>query len=252
MGVCLALSQIDHKNIVLRGLPVLNRALQTGNLKPLRQLLKRMPFEESKELATNVRARIAALKKLKAPPMIIDVEKRRLLRASRPKEDVIDRATVDELRNVLGRWNSECRTLDLDKSHDLLHWYCDPSRRRREEGDWRWRRRKRKPSAFDYALHGYQAYPLDAAGQPVIKTGGMPDSSWYNPPEVVGQIASALAQVSINKWGKVDAAMSKSRYKPYCGDSKDRLEYAKGYFERFRVFYENASRRGFAVSVEYY
>lgn len=41
MGICLALFQVDHANIVVRGLPALNRALETGDLSPT--TLRKLP-----------------------------------------------------------------------------------------------------------------------------------------------------------------------------------------------------------------
>lgn len=62
MGVCLALCRIDHENIIVRGLPVFNRALNSGNLSALRKLLRSMPFEQSPELVKQLTARIAQLR----------------------------------------------------------------------------------------------------------------------------------------------------------------------------------------------
>jgi hypothetical protein len=254
LGIGLALFQIDHANVVVRGLPVLNRAQRTGDLVPLRELLGHLPFDESEERANHLRRVLRALRKNRAPPFLIESTKQRLASMRRPNPRALAGASLAELRELLGGWCREARTVDLDKAWDLLHWYCDPARRRRVDGYWRVQPAGFRPSAFDYAVHGRRPYPLDAGGQPVIHTGGSPDASDYNPPRVVARIAAAIERVSPERWEglgpKLEAAPEE--YRPYFADAENRLAYAREAFERFAQCYQGAARRGFGVSVEFY
>jgi hypothetical protein len=254
VGVCLAFCQVDHANVVVRGLPVLERVFRTGDPAPLRELLRSLPFEEDEELAAYYRERLARLREVDAPPFLIEAEERRLAGLRAPEPEALGRASLAELRALLGGWCREARTLDLDKAWDLVHWYSDPGRRRRALGDWRAQPAGFTPSAFDYALCGYGSYPRDAHGEPVFQTGGNPDESFYNPPEVVAGIAAALAGVAPADWGPLDAEMDAApeEQRPYLAELDERLEYAREAFDQLRAFYQRAAGRGFGVSVEYY
>jgi hypothetical protein len=254
LGVCLALYQIDHENIVVRGLPVLNRALETGDLLPLRQLLRHLPFDNAPEAAPRLRRVLKGLRKNKAPAFFIESTEKRLAGVHRPKPRFLAQASLEELRELLGGWCREARTLDLDKAWDLLHWYCDPGRRRRPHGEWRMQPAGFRPSAFDFALYGRERYPRDAGGLSVIRSGGNPDMSDYNPPQVVRRIAAAVARVRADRWERLDRRMARTpeESRPYLADVEDRLTYTREAFERFARFYQDAARRGFGVSVEPY
>jgi hypothetical protein len=254
LGICLALCQIDHEGIVEGALPLVNDAIRSGELAPLRAHLKSLAFDESDELAERLRQRVAALRELDAPVFLIEGTERRLANARRPEPATIDLASLDELRELVGGWCREARSLDLDKSWDLIHWYSDPVRRERADGDWRSRLPGFTPSPFDYAVHGHEPYPQGSDGQPVIRTGGDPDSSWYNPPAVVTEIAEAVRRVAVDDWPAIDRALRQvpRDAQPYLADCDDRLEYAREAFNRFACFYLAASKRRFGVSVEFY
>jgi hypothetical protein len=254
MGIGLALYQVDHPNIVLRGLPVLNEVLRSGDLGPLRELLMDLPFEQAEEVEAYYRERLARLREVAAPPLIIAGEEKRIASLQRPAAEAIDRASLEELREWLGGWCREARTLDLDKVWDLLHWYADPGRRQRLDGDWRSQPAGFSPSPMDYALYGYETYPQDACGQPIIGTGGSPDASWYTPPEVVARVAAAVVQVPTASWEAIDRdidALPEER-QPYLAGVEDRLQLVRELFEQFTEFYQKAARQGFGISVEFY
>jgi hypothetical protein len=253
VSTCLALVQIDHEGVVVQGLPALNHALRTGDLAPLRRLLQSLPFDEPQDLLDFLRDRLARLRQVKAPPVIIESEERRLASVRRPAPEHIEQASLEELRTLLGRWCAEARTLDLDSGWDLLHWYGDPGRRRRPIGDWRVQAGHVPPSAWDHALYGAEPYPLDAGGQPVIRTGGDPTAGWYNPPPVVARVAAALAALDTTDWDQIDAKMDgvQEDDEPYRVGVEDRLQYVRPLFEEFRDFYR-AAGRGFGVSTAYY
>ena len=250
----MALFQVDHDSVVARGLPVLNRALQTGDPTPLRQLLRDFSFDESEELADYFRKRVVRLREVGAPSGLIESEERRLASVRAPAPAAIDRASLEELREMLGGWCREARSVDLDKAWDLIHWYCDHGRRRRADGDWRAQPPGFRPSPFDYAVHGHEPYPRDARGEPVIRTGGSPDMSWYNPPDTVAEIAAAVSAVSVEEWEPIDSEIETVpvQYRPYLGDGAEHLEYARQAFARFARCYQAAAGRGFGVSVEFY
>jgi hypothetical protein len=250
----LALFHVDHNNVVVQGLPILNRAIETGELQPLRKLIKSLPFDESKELVVHFRKRVTKLKQVGAPQPIIEAEERRLASVVRPAPKSIDKASLEELRLMLGRWCSEARSVDLDKAWDLLHWFCDPARRRRKQGEWRGKGGAKQPSAWDYALHGHQAYPLDVSGQALIKTAGNEDDSSYNPPQIVVDIAAAISETSPDDWKKLDAKVNsgKAESQPYLAEIDNRLDYVGPIWQQFSQFYQKAASRGFGVSVEYY
>lgn len=254
MGISLALFQVDHENVVVRGLPVLNRALQTGDLGPLRQLLKDLPFDESEQLVEYFQKRVARLRKVGAPAVIIANEERRFASVRAPSPEAIDRASLEELREMLGAWCREARSVDLDKAWDLVHWYSDARRRAGHQGDWRERSADGPPSPLGCALHGHEPYPKDITGRPVIRTGGSVDMSSYNPPDIVTEIATTIEQVSPEAWEQIDREMKSiaERDRPYAGNSQDRMEYAREAFVRFAEFYRVAARRNFGVSVEFY
>jgi hypothetical protein len=245
MGVGLGLFQVDHANVVVRGLPALNHAIRTGDLSVLRALLGVLPFDDAKDQADELSQRLRRLREVAAPVAIIEVAERQLARVFRPTAEAIERATLEDLRGLLARWCPEPRTVDLDASWDLLHWYCDPGRRGRVVDDWR--RAGMQPSPFDHAFHGALPHPLDASGRPVIHTGGDPASSWYTPPEVVAGIAEAIAGVLVSDWAAIDKQLDSAPEdcQPVLASCPDRLEYASANFERVAWCYQEAARRGF-------
>jgi hypothetical protein len=252
MGVSLALVLIDHENVVARGLPVLSSAITAGDAAPLREFLRNLPFETNAELTRYYGDRLARLRAFEAPPMIIEAEERRLATMAPPTEEFLASAGLEDLRLLLGRWCSEARAVDLDKSWDLIHWYCDPERRQRAHGDWRFAQVV-APSPLDLALHGLGPYPTDCTGAPVIRTGGNVDGSYYNPPAVVAQIHEALQQVNPQSWQALDRDLEQlaEENRPYLWDA-DRLEYAGAYFDQLASCYQQAAARGFGVSCEFY
>lgn len=254
MGIGLALFQVDHDNTVVRGSPVLNRALRVADPTPLRELLKTLPFDESESVLEHLRHKLARLREVGAPAFFIEGMERRLLSATRPEPGALDQASLADLRLLLGGWCREARTTDLDKAWDLIHWFADSGRRQRLDGDWREQPEPFSPSAMDYAVYGREAYPADANGGPVILTGGSPDLSRYNPPDTVVVIARALAAISTEGWAGIDPEIDvlSEEQRPYLADINERLDYARGAFGRMRDWYERAARRGFGVSVEFY
>lgn len=254
MGICLALVQIDHEAIVDGALPFVNRAIESGDVAPLRKHLKSLAFEEPPGLVDSLRERVARLREVSAPAFLIEGAERRLVDARRPEPATIDRATLEVLCQLLGGWCRDARTVDLDKAWDLIHWYSDPARRERVDGDWRCQPAGFTASPFDFAIHGHEAYPCDARGNPVIHTAGSPEMSWYNPPAVVAEIAEAVKRVTVDEWPTVDRALLQVTRdaRPYLSDSEDRFPYVRAAFDRFADFYLTAAMRRHGVSVEFY
>jgi hypothetical protein len=254
VGVSLALFQVDHENAVVRGLPLLNHALQTGDLEPLRELILTLPFEQSKQLEDHIHARIARLRDLQAPPVVLAIEEQRLARTFPPSASEIVQAPLEQLRTWLGHWCPEPRTLDLDKLWDLLHWFCDPARRQRRSKGWYDEREGYEPSLFDHAFHGYETYPCDASGEPVIRTYGDPTASWYVPPDIVTDIARAFEAGSLGPWEEIEAELGRAPEdcRPYLWQIEDRRETVTTLLPRVRDFHVAAARRAFGVSVEFY
>jgi hypothetical protein len=253
MGISLALYQVDHTNIVVKGLALVNEALRTQKTENLRTFLKSLRFDESPELVEYFQNRVDRLREVEAPPMIIEWEEKRLASVLPPQPGFIDWLSLDELRAMLGSWCREARSIDLDKLWDLIHWYCDPNRRKRLDGGWRFLKYY-TPSAFDYAFHGEAPYPLDLCGDTVIRTGGLQEMSWYNSPQVVDQIAQAMSRTDCNDWDVIDEQMDSlsEEKRPYLSGIQDRLNSVMKTFSRLSAFYISAAYRGFGVSVEFY
>jgi hypothetical protein len=220
----------------------------------LRALLRELPFDESPDLMAVQERRLARLRQLNAPSVIIENEELALSQFRRPSGKLLDEAPLEELRSMLVRWNTRARTCDLSKLWDVLHWFCDEGRRQRVEGDWRLQRPNFQPSEIDFAIHGFERHPSDAAGQPIIVSGGMKDADWYNPPEVVRRIAHKLAGIDTSAWKSIDAELDQVPHEsqPYFGGLQERFACVTELFPRFCPFYRQAADRGFGVSVEFY
>jgi hypothetical protein len=253
MGIALTLFQVDHENLVVRGLPLLSRAEKTGDPGPLRALLAGVAFDESKEELDTLSHRAARLRQAGASGYRIAELERRLAWERRPTPEALARAELWELYWLLGRWSANARSLNLAKSWDLLHWYCDPGRRRRAEADWRAAVGPGTPSPFDLAFHGALEPARAGDGVPLFRTRGG-DPVRYNPPAVVRQAAAALAAASTAGWESIDAELEArpDGDRPYLGTIDNRLAYAGAYFPRLVHFYQGAARRGFGVSVEFF
>jgi hypothetical protein len=104
-------------------------------------------------------------------------------------------------------------------------------------------------------MYGHESYPQDATGEPVIRTGGSLDMSWYIPPAMVAKIAAAVSQVPIDAWEPIDTDLEtvSAQDRRYLAESAAAdLELAREAFGRSAECYQVAADRGFGVSVEFY
>jgi len=189
MSVTLDLRLIDHEHIVVRGLPVVNDAIRNKDPDILRNYLATLPVNVDQATVDFCTRRIAKLRKLKAPDIIIQNEEQALRRANgaayQPEE--FRTASFDELRELLGSWcwMSHCYSLN---SGSELGWFLYPTAGpdgyplypNHRLGD-------PAQNVLDMAIHGSIDYPKDDLGDSVVRTRGstQPDCYGYNPPETV-------------------------------------------------------------------
>jgi hypothetical protein len=265
MGVTLHLRLIDHERIVTRGLEVVNEAIRTGNPELLRDYLSGLPIEINPEVVEFHTLRLARLREVDAPEVVIENEVRFLQRATGEayQPEAYRSATLDELRNLLGTWCWQSYTYDLGKLWDELFWFLEPLAGpddhpldpiRSSVGD-------QSQSPFSRALQGSVPYPVDDQGQSIIRTLGSeePDCSGYNPPEACISILEALRSVDPATWSRHVAFRRELWQRTYPGWDEEEiirrvetdLEMAREAFPVLLAAYTKAVERRYGISCEY-
>jgi hypothetical protein len=248
MGVSLALVAIDHEAIVERGLAVLNDAIAAGDPEKLRAYMRGLAVDVDPAIVAVHEKRLATLKSMNAPRVILENEKRLLTQAKDPRAG-LDEARLPELRGRLGAWCFRSRDCDIDKLWDVVHWFCDPKRRKHKLDEPRFPDdKKAKPTTFDLAIHGEAPGPTDADGEPFF--GDAMDPVRYNPPATTQKIAKALAAVDKSGWPALAKKLDDDAC--YLGGLQDALGAATEARERLARFYARFAERGFGVSVSFY
>jgi hypothetical protein len=130
MGVTLDLRLIDHERIVFGGLRIVNEALRHQDPARLRAYLAELPIDVDPVVVEFRKERLAKLRELAAPEIIIQ-NKERLLRLANGdayRAEEFAKAPLDELRELLGTWCWMSHSYGLDKAWDE-HWFLEPARR---------------------------------------------------------------------------------------------------------------------------
>jgi hypothetical protein len=265
MGVTLDLRLIDHERIVVRGLQAVNTALRLGDPELLRQYLAELPIDVDSSIVEFRTSRLATLRDLNAPEIIIRNEERFLDMANGEayRPEAFQNATLDELRQLLGTWCWISHSYSLDKAWDELHWFLEPVAGpdahplhplRLNVGD-------PDKTVITKAFQGAGDYPKDALGDPVIRSLGSsePDCSGYNPPETCAVILEALQRVEPVRWEEhvpfrrelYRRAFPDMENEEIAGRVEDELAYAREMFPVLITVYSKAVERGYGVSCEY-
>jgi hypothetical protein len=154
---------------------------------------------------------------MNAPKVFLENEERFLGLATGEayRREVLASKSLDELREILGRWCFVQNSFAVNKD-------CIP--RNPKVGD-------PQASALDWAFGGAAKSPLDDAGQPIIRTCGSQedDCFGYNPPGVIGHIRSALQT-------EIVAAQT---------------EPVRQALAAVQIIYQTAADRNFGVACEY-
>ncbi len=237
MGVTCCLIPIEHDLLVVRA----PAAIAAEDLGPLRALVAELgarPREVDEAAVAMRRLRVQKLEEMNAPPVIVANE-RRFLAVALGEGRQVDPAGMDRDALVahLVQWGRHLVT-DLDKSWDLIHWWCDPARRRRRARDVG----SARESVFDRMLFGQADAPeLLAMGE---------GEAGYNPPEVVVELARAAEEVDVDAWSLDIFEGVPKKDLPYLasqGVDAELLEYARESFARLRAAYDRARKLGLGM-----
>jgi len=265
MGVTLDLRIIDHERIVVRGLQVVQDAIRHQDPERLRCYLAEFPIDVDPDIVAFRETRLSKLRELKAPPIIIQNEEKflRLANGEAYWAEELQKASFDELRQLLGTWCWITHSFSLDKAWDELHWFLEPAAGPNDAplsppcarvGD-------PEQTIFGKALQGAVSYPKDDLGDPIIRTLGSPepDCSGYNPPGVCQAILQALDKVNPDAWSEhVPFRLELYRRAGWGMDDEtiaglveDELTNARDVFGVLRSAYSKAVDKGFGLSCEY-
>jgi hypothetical protein len=265
MGVTLDLRLIDHERIVVRGLPVVNDAIRNNDPEILREYLRALPVDVDSSVIEYHQTRLARLREVKAPEVIIQNDERflRMATGEAYRPEAFQSSTLDELRQLLGTWCWLTHSYSLDKAWEELRWFLEP----RTGPAGRLLHPQPPPagdphqSTFDRALDGSVAYPTDMQSQPVIRTCGSAESgcSGYNPPEISKIIAARLRDVDPHTLKEQVPFRSDLYRQAVPGLTNediadfvaDELAIATDTFPVLGVAYAKAAEKGFGVSCEY-
>ncbi len=265
MGITLDLRLIDHERIVVRGLRAVNDVIRHNDPDRLRDYLRGLSIDVDPSVVEYHRDRLARLREVKAPEVIIQNDERFLRMATgdayRPEE--FQNSTLDELRQLLGTWCWLTHSYSLDKAWEELGWFLEPTAGPADHplvpirplvGDL-------QQSVFHKALQGSVAYPTDALGAPVIRTLGSleRDCSGYNPPEICKVIVARLQEVDPHAWEehvpfrcelyrRAIPGMTNDEIAEFVADERS---IATETFAVLLSAYTNAVDKGFGVSCEY-
>jgi hypothetical protein len=266
MGVTLDLRLIDHDRIAVRGLRAVNKAIGQNDPEILRKYLATLPVDVDSSVVPVYKKRLAKLRKLKAPEIIIQNEERFLLQAKGDpyRPEAFRQSTLDELRELLGTWCWLSHTYRLVAWHNL-QWFLEPAAGPKisplhpiwpKVGD-------PEQAVFSKALQGSVGYPKDDLGDSVIRTLGsdQPDCSGYNPPKTCKVILKALQRVDPDGWVKhvpfrcelyrQDKLNAEIDNKEITSRVKDELAFARETFPVLLSAYEKAVEKKYGVSCEY-
>lgn len=265
MGVTLDLRVVDHERIVVQGLRAIDDAVRQQNPELLRGYLAQLPIDVDPVLVEQRRSRLEKLRELEAPTVIIANEARllRLGDGSAYQPEAFRNASFDELRQLLGTWCWITHSYSLDKAWEPLHWFLEPRTGPAEAPLYpAWPRRSDPgQSLVGKALEGEMRYPLDALGDPVIRTLGSsePDCSGYNPPATCQAILVALQRIEPARWVE-HVPFRRQLYRQSCREIvsaeiddwvADELAWAQDGFAILLQAYTAAVDRGAGVSCEY-
>lgn len=242
MGVTCHLIPIEHDLLIERA----PAAIAAKTLDPLRELVRELgarPREIDEGLVAVRRARLKKLGELNLPDVILESERRQLALALGEGRQV-DPAMLDRdaLISHLVKWGCHHPT-DIDKSADLIHWWCDPARRARRGPSWSPEVAGARETVFDRMVHGAQD-PPDLLG---IEGG-------YNPPTVVAEVASALQGVDSKAWSTDVLEGVNEEDRPYpssTASTEEDLDYARAHFAALRSAYDRARRLGRGLAISY-
>jgi hypothetical protein len=265
MGVTLDLRLIEHERIVVRGLEAVNEAIRHNDPDRLRDYLRGLPIEVDPAVVDDRESRLAKLRELNAPAIIIRNEEQFLRVANgeayRPEE--FKNSTLDELRQVLGTWCWVTHSYSLDKAWNELHWFLEPMAGAEDLPLYPLRPSVGDPSqsVFNKALQGEVHYSTDALGDPVIRTLGSHerDCSGYNPPETCEAIFAALQGVDPHGWEEhvpfrrelYRRAMPGMEDEEVAGFVEDELAMSREMFSILVSVYSKAVAKKYGVSCEY-
>jgi hypothetical protein len=264
MGVTLDLRLIDHERIVVRGLEMVNAAIRDNNPEILRQYLATLPIEVDQEVVDYRTRRLAKLRELKAPAVIIENEERLLRYANGEayRNEAFQKASFDELRELLGTWCWPTNSFSLDKAWADLQWFLEPGvgpyypphLEPPHVGD-------PQQTVYDKALQGTMPSPVDDLGNPIIRTLGSnePGCFGYNLPGTAQMILGSLERVDPSRWTD-HVPFRCTLYRQHFPDmddaeTADRVEndlaIAREVFPVLVAAYARASEKGYGVSCEY-
>jgi hypothetical protein len=265
MGVTLDLRLIDHERIVVQGLRAVNDAIRHHDPEKLRHYLTGLPVEVDPSVVDYHQTRLARLRDVNAPEIIIRNEEQFLRMANGEvyREAEFKNAAFDELRELLGTWCWRTYSYSLDKVWNELHWFLEPIAGPDDFPLFPQRPRVDDPkqTVFGQALQGTMHYPNDDLGEPVIRTLGSrePDCSGYNPPETCEVILASLRQVDPPSWND-HVPFRCALYRRACPDLddeqiaefvEDELSAARNAFPELIGAYAKAVEKAYGVSCEY-
>lgn len=206
MAVTLDLRLIDHEHLVVRGCRIVNQSVKKNDPEILRACLASLPVEVNRAVVRFHKARLARLRQLKAPQVVVENEERFLQRANgqayRPK--AFENYGLDELRKLLGTWCWQSFCFSIPSSNEL-HWFLEPQAGPKDfplHPFWQDDRGTPTQSVFSKALNGAGDYPRDALGDPIVRTCGSAEKGCYgyNPPRTAKSILRVLGTVDPSTW----------------------------------------------------
>jgi hypothetical protein len=261
MGVICDLRLVDHERVVEGGLAAVNGALAASDPAILRKYIAGLPLELNPAVIAMHEDRLAKLRELAAPQIIIENEVRLLAAADTP--EALALLSLDQLRERLGRWNWINSSYSLDKAWYELDWFLQPAEGAGDLLLYPQRPRAGDPrqTLLDQALHGAQQSPLADDGKLILRTCGTddPDCFGYNDPPAASAIDAALHSIDPQTWSQLvprRIALHR-RAAPELNEAEAadiaarELEFAQLAFPNLRQAYRDAAARGWGVACEY-
>jgi hypothetical protein len=263
MGAICDLRLIDHKRVVEDGRRAVDCALCAKNPAILRAYIASLPRELNPAAIALREERLARLRQVEAPAMIIENEERHLAEAKGESytPDALALLSMDQLRETLGRWNWANWSYSLDKAWFELGWFLQPSECRGDEVLYQLRPEPGEPPTMllDLAYWGAEPSPCDHSGAPVRTCGtNRPDCFGYNDPDLAAEIDDALDAIDPATWSEAlplwtciyltGTSLSEDEI---ADTASQDLRLAQDAFRVLRQAYRDAVARGFGVACEY-